>query len=141
MWDVLEHVADDHAALSAVHSILRPGGALLLSVPAYGWLWSPHDTLHHHHRRYARATLRRLLVEAGFRIESLVHFNAFLFPLAVTERMASRLIGRPLAMSVPPRFVNELCYRIFSSERHRLTGASMKGFPLGLSLLAVATRA
>lgn len=140
MWDVLEHVADDHSALVTVRSVLQPGGVLFLSVPAYRWLWAPHDTLHHHHRRYSHRALSRRLHGAGFHIESLAHFNAYLLPVAIVERAVSRMLGRATAMRVPPRFVNELLYGIFKSERRRLTGRPMKGYPFGLSLLAVATR-
>lgn len=141
MWDVLEHVADDHAALVAAHSVLRPGGAIILSVPAHRWLWSPHDTLHHHYRRYSRGELERRLHGARFQIQNLVYFNAYLLPLAMAERLMSAVLGRSPAMRAPPAFFNERFYRVFKAERRRLTGPSMKGFPLGLSLLAFATRA
>ena len=140
MWDVLEHVADDRAALDTVHGALRPGGALLLTVPAYQWLWSPHDTLHHHFRRYSRARLQRLLTSAGFRVTTVTHFNTYLLPFALVERLARRWTGHSPTIMVPPTAINESFYAIFKSERRRLTGTARKGFPVGLSLLAVAVR-
>ena len=64
MADVLEHVEDDAAALNAVASMLAPGGLLIVTVPAYGWLWSRHDERHHHYRRYTLSALRRLAAGA-----------------------------------------------------------------------------
>src|SRR4029079_14886838 len=64
LLDVLEHIADDVAALAAARRALRPGGHLLVTVPALPWLWSRHDEANHHHRRYLPRGLRRSLRQA-----------------------------------------------------------------------------
>jgi SAM-dependent methyltransferase len=140
MWDVLEHVRFDREALTTAHTALKPGGLLLLSVPAHQWLWSPHDDLHHHYRRYTRSALQRLLRGAGFHIDSLAYFNSYLFPLAVVERLVSRLLGRSAVLTVPPRIFNELFHAVFTSELRRLARRETNGYPIGLSLMAVAAR-
>jgi SAM-dependent methyltransferase len=55
LLDVIEHVPDDKASLAAIMTRLKPGGALLLTVPANPWMWTAHDVAHHHHRRYRKS--------------------------------------------------------------------------------------
>ena len=71
MFDVLEHLRDDHLALSEVWRVLRRSGALVWSVPAYKHLWSAHDEALHHFRRYEMIELRRVLRQSGFEIRRL----------------------------------------------------------------------
>ena len=80
MTDVLEHLDDDGAALRALRERLRPGGLLLLTVPAFRCLWSPHDVAHHHRRRYRAGQLRKVVSEAGYEICYLSYYNFLLFP-------------------------------------------------------------
>ena len=67
LLDVLEHVPDDKGSLAAIFTRLKPGGALLLTVPANPWMWSAHDVAHHHHRRYRKARDRRAGARRGLR--------------------------------------------------------------------------
>jgi SAM-dependent methyltransferase len=142
LLDVLEHLDNDLAALLAAIDLLRPGGFLIATVPAYQWLWTRRDEFHHHKRRYSFKRWRRTLGEAGIRggAQPLMvsHFNTYLFPLAAAGRLASKLLpqpDRPGDMSIPPLGVNRLLAGIFASERLPLCA----GFPLplGLSLLAI----
>ncbi|MGH7916363.1 MAG: class I SAM-dependent methyltransferase, partial [Candidatus Binataceae bacterium] len=94
MTDVLEHLDDDAAALTAVHSRLRPGGWLLLTVPALSWLWSEHDVTHHHRRRYSGDELNARLQAAGYTVSFLSHFNFVLFPVIAGVRLRQRLFHR-----------------------------------------------
>src|SRR5262249_17401833 len=74
MLDVLEHIRNDELALRVAARAVRPGGRLLLTVPALPWLWSQHDVVCAHYRRYTRQSLRDLLQCAGFIVEELRYF-------------------------------------------------------------------
>jgi len=69
--DVIEHIGDDVGALRELHRVLRPGGRLLVAVPAFMFLWGKQDEVSHHHRRYTAKTMRRALTEAGFALPPL----------------------------------------------------------------------
>ncbi len=139
MWDVLEHIENDALALDRVRQALTPSGVLLLTVPAYPWLWSSHDVLHHHYRRYTRGSLLHRLTESGFVARAAFYFNSYLLPFAVVQRIATRILGGSSAADVPPAFVNNLFLRIFGAERKRVAGPDAAGFPAGLSVLAIAS--
>ena len=93
LLDVLEHVADDRAALTAIQSRLKPGGALIVTVPANEWMWSAHDEAHHHYRRYSKPALARLYREMGFEIELHSYFNSLLFPPIAAVRLIGKISG------------------------------------------------
>ena len=134
--DVVEHIADDVGALKAMASCLRPGGAILITVPAHGWMWSAHDVANHHHRRYSKRSLRAALAEAGLRGQSLGYFNSLLFPAAVAARFAGKLAGKQDSDdSPPPGPLNAVFERVFRLERHLVGRLPM---PPGLSLIALA---
>jgi SAM-dependent methyltransferase len=135
-FDVLEHLEDDVAAAREFRRVLRPGGAVIVTVPAYQWLWGAHDVLHAHVRRYTRRTLARTLGAAGLEVKRSGYFMTLLLPLAIAERGLARLTRRrPGPLTMPPGPVNRLLLRLFLSERrHVRTG----GFPFGLSVFVVA---
>lgn len=137
LFDVLEHVADDQAALAAIAHLLAPGGRLLLTVPAHQWLWSVHDEHLHHRRRYSHAGLRRALADGGFAVERLSFFNALLFAPAVAARLLDRWRGSTSASgsALPGPAVNGLLGRFFAAEAPWLRRWNL---PFGLSLLALA---
>lgn len=139
LLDVIEHVDDDRGVLKEAHRYLKPGGWTLVTVPAYEFLWGPHDVVNHHKRRYARPGLRRVLEATGFEVRRLSYFNTILFPAALVAWAAERLLGvgadpRP---SVPPAPLNTLLTAVFSSEKYLLRGLAL---PYGLSILALARR-
>ena len=138
MLDVLEHLHDDVACAVAAGTLLKAGGILLLTVPAYPWLFGPHDVAHHHYRRYTRSGLRTVLRQAGFDVLYCSYFNTILFPLAVVQRAVQR-IRKPQAVrvntAVPPAPINALFRGIFAFERHLLGRAPS---PFGLSVMALA---
>jgi hypothetical protein len=140
MWDVLEHTEDDFLALERVRDALNPGGVLILTVPAYPWLWSSHDTLHHHFRRYNRDGLCEKLCRTGFALNYMSHFNAYLLPLAILERLAARAFRRPLGLNPPPTPLNEFLYTVFRFECGRLVRRNPPRYPLGLSILGIARK-
>lgn len=134
--DVVEHIADDVAALAAMRECLAPGGKIVIAVPAHQWLWSAHDVVNHHHRRYSKKTLIAAIKGAGLRPRGLTYFNSLLFPLAAAARVAGRLTGRDDSDDSPPAApVNALFERIFRLERHLVGRVPM---PTGVSILTLA---
>jgi SAM-dependent methyltransferase len=135
MLDVLEHLDDDEAALIALSRRLRPGGKILLTVPAFPWMWSAHDVVNHHKRRYTRRTLAAVVQKAGLKVEMMSWFNSLLFPLAAAARLAGRLTGKEDSDdTLPPRPVNWLFERLFGLERYAIGRVP---FPPGVSLVAI----
>jgi SAM-dependent methyltransferase len=117
--DVVEHIEDDVAALKAMRDCLKPGGKILIAVPAHQWMWSAHDVVNHHHRRYSKKTLKAAIAAAGLEPKKLGYFNSLLFPLAAAARIAGRMTGRDDSDdSPPPGPVNKLFEAIFRMERH-----------------------
>jgi SAM-dependent methyltransferase len=141
MTDVLEHLDDETGSLRAVHARLKPGGSLLITVPAMRWLWSEHDTTHHHRRRYRAADLSRLMSGAGFTVDYLSYYNFILFPAIVAIRTLQRIratrsngVNRH-DLAMPPAIVNAILFRLFSSERYVVGTLRV---PLGVSLILLA---
>jgi len=117
--DVVEHIEDDVAALKAMADCLAPGGKILVTVPAHQWLWSAHDVVNHHHRRYSKSTLAAAIAKAGLSHNGLRYFNSLLFPLAAAARIVGRLRGKDDSDdSPPPPLLNAIFERIFRAERH-----------------------
>ena len=142
MTDVLEHLDDQAGTLRALHARLRPGGWLLMTVPAMAWLWSDHDITHHHRRRYRASELRGLVSAAGFDVKYLSYYNFLLFPIIAGALMWQRLSAREHAsanrrhdLAMPPAAINSVLQRIFSSERYVVGTARV---PFGISLIVLA---
>lgn len=136
MLDVLEHIDDDVASLARLRTMLRPGGLILITVPALPWLWSKHDEIHHHKRRYSPKTLRRALRDARLNPVKFGFFNSILLPLAILQRLGAKLFAHEGRVDdMPPRPLNSLLARLFGLERKMVGKWPM---PLGLSLFAVA---
>jgi SAM-dependent methyltransferase len=137
--DVIEHLEDDRSALRELRRVLAPGGALLVTVPAYQWLWSGHDEINHHHRRYNRTSLQRAAREAGWTCESATHFNSLLLPVAIALRALDRVHARTTESSldlwVPPAPLNWLLQQPLDLEAAVIGRGGH--IPAGLSLLAV----
>ena len=137
MLDVLEHIQDDKAALHTVKSLLKENGQLLLTVPAYQFLWSGHDVMSHHYRRYTRKNLQSLLQKSEFTIRHSTYFNTFLFPIVLAVRIFSKIIKSESQSDVtmPSNFVNQTLKTIFQSESLLLPFLK---FPFGVSILTFA---
>lgn len=139
-FDVVEHLEDDDQALRGIYERLPEGGVFVCTVPAFPFLWSGHDEVHHHFRRYTRPGLRRRLEAAGFVVERLTFFNTILFPAAAAVRLLHRFVpGTPgrsdAAVASGP--ANRLLRAVFSAERFLLRVTDL---PFGVSLLAVCHR-
>jgi SAM-dependent methyltransferase len=138
LLDVLEHVTEDQASLHAILDRLKPGGALLLTVPINPWMWTAHDVAHHHHRRYRKHEIRKLAVDSGFEIELLSPFNSLLFPPIAAVRLAGKLTGKDDSDdAMPSPLVNKVLDTIFGLERGLIGRVPM---PFGVSLVAVLRR-
>ncbi|HEU4657911.1 MAG TPA: class I SAM-dependent methyltransferase [Capillimicrobium sp.] len=137
--DVVEHLDDDRFALRELRRLVRPGGRLVVTVPCYQALWSQHDVVNRHRRRYSRRTLLAAARDAGWAPERTTHFNALLLPAAAAARGLERL--RPPRdpgasdLDRTPRALNAVLERPLRAEA-RLIGAGRR-LPAGLSLLAV----
>jgi SAM-dependent methyltransferase len=138
LLDVLEHVEDDAAALKAIHGRLKPGGKLLVTVPANRWMWTAHDAAHHHHRRYQKGELASVARGAGFTIDLLSFMNSLLFPPIAAARLAGKLLGREGADdAIPPTSVNAALRTVFSLESGLIGRVPL---PFGVSLVAILSR-
>jgi SAM-dependent methyltransferase len=133
--DVLEHVEEDRASLVSMAEKLRPGGHILLTVPAHPWMWSAHDEVNHHKRRYTKKTFRAAVEDAGLKLELLTYFNSLLFPVAAAARLAGRMTGnKDSDDALPPAPVNKLLEAIFRTEAYAI---GRLPFPPGVSLAAI----
>jgi SAM-dependent methyltransferase len=136
-FDVIEHIEDDAAALASIATKLKSGGKFVMAVPAHQWMWSAHDVVNHHKRRYSRRALKALIDGSPLRLEKIGYFNSLLFPLAVAERAASKLRGKENAdVALPPAPLNAALETVFRVERYFVGRLPL---PVGLSLFAVAS--
>jgi SAM-dependent methyltransferase len=138
--DVLEHIADDAAAISEIHRVLTPGGAAIISVPAHQWLFSAHDVALHHFRRYSKAGLKDLLERGGLKVRRLSYWNTTLFPAICLHRLVAKprpgLELRSDARS-SPWLINEALAALLTAEAAVLRRAPL---PWGVSLVGLAER-
>jgi len=134
LFDVLEHVERDIDSLKAIRRMVSTDGCLLLTVPAYSWLWSIHDERLHHFRRYTARELKRKARETGWTVRRITYFNTLLFPLALVARMTDKIIPsqEPAGTGIPSPVVNSTLYRVFSMEKALLRAFN---FPFGVSLM------
>ena len=137
--DVIEHTPDDRRTLAELRRVTKPGGWLLVTVPAYQTLWSLHDVANHHYRRYGRRSLRRAALEAGWSVRRMTSFNSILLPAAALVRLLQR--GRQAdegytpELTIGPHWVNALLELPLRAEARWLGSGRTLG--AGLSLLAV----
>jgi SAM-dependent methyltransferase len=147
LFDVLEHIEQDFSALTAIRDRLAPGGRLLLTVPAFESLWSMHDTMHHHKRRYSLHPLTRLIERAGYKVTFASYVNFWLFPVIAALRIFDRVSGGRLIgkkkeinaeLSIPPAPLNRALEAIFASESGLLRHTRL---PFGVSIILLAQKA
>lgn len=139
--DVLEHVDNDLAAMDELLRVTRTGGVLVITVPAYGFLWSEHDEALHHRRRYAASELRNKLTNAGFEVERITYYITFLFFPILFMRFAQSLSKKSIHAKtshiILPRWLNSLLVGILAFERLLLNWIN---FPFGVSIVCLARK-
>ena len=136
--DLLEHLQDDVKGLREMYRVLKKGGNVLITVPAYKFLWSEHDEALHHFRRYSKSEIKVKMEEVGFTI-TFLSFAIVLpfFPIALfrlLQRLARRTETKPkTSLIILPPLLNELLYRILLGEAKLIErGIS---FPFGVSII------
>jgi SAM-dependent methyltransferase len=136
LFDVLEHVERDQEALCVLRKRLAPNGLLIITVPAYQWLYSSHDAQHHHYRRYTARQVRTMAKAAGLRPTRVGYYNTLLFPLALVRRLAEKLLNLPPSddSTLPASLLNHLLHRVFSLEAGYIRRWF---FPFGLSVIGL----
>jgi len=140
--DVIEHIDDDAGVVRELHRVLRPDGRLLVSVPAYPWMWGPQDDISHHKRRYVAKELRQVLEDADLALQRLTYFNTVLFPPIAAIRVlrpykrGSQDVQSDFELTKPGK-VNALLARLFAMEAPVVSRARL---PFGVSILALARR-
>lgn len=139
-FDVIEHVDDDRGMLVEIARVLRPGGAVAIHVPAWPSLWSRHDEVLQHKRRYTRRSLARLIAESPLDLEYLGWSSAAILAPAFVLRGIERIVGprtETADIYPAPAPVNALLKGIYRIEAAL---AATTGLPFGLSLAAIAVR-
>ncbi|MGH2870534.1 MAG: class I SAM-dependent methyltransferase, partial [Solirubrobacteraceae bacterium] len=137
--DVIEHTPEDRPALAELLRVCRPGGFMLVTVPAYPSLWSWHDEANHHFRRYTRSSLRAAVEGAGWALCRLSSFNSLLLAPAAVVRLAQRrrgtTDGHSNDLEVGPAWLNTALEQALRAEASWLSRG--RTLPAGLSLIAV----
>jgi SAM-dependent methyltransferase len=141
--DVVEHTDDDRVTLRELRRVTRPGGHLLLTVPAYQALWSAHDVVNDHKRRYDRRMLRAAAAESGWSVERMTGFNALLLAPAAAVRLAQRRravdpAAHTSELELSPPWLNAALELPLRAEAAWLRRG--RTLPAGLSLLALLRR-
>lgn len=136
IFDVLEHIEQDTETLSSIQKLLKKNGRILITVPAYQWLYGAHDKFLHHKRRYTANQLQRKIAAANFKCTKISYFNTILFPLAAIVRLKDKWFGNTTASgtNVPPAIINNIFRKLFGFERFLLQRINL---PFGVSLLGV----
>jgi ubiquinone/menaquinone biosynthesis C-methylase UbiE len=142
--DIVEHIDNDKAAMSEIFRVLKPGGRVFVTVPAYQSLWSEHDVALHHYRRYTAPAVKDLFQRVGLRIDKLSYAVTALFPAAWTFRQLAKRLRRhragdePKADLIPmPPSVNGALITLLEWETSAVQKISL---PFGLTVACVANK-
>lgn len=134
LFDVVEHIEDDKGFITRAHKNLSAGGKIIITVPAFQWLWSNHDIEHNHFRRYSKKEIDKLVEECGFSIEYSGYWNFFLFPPALLVRLSGRSGSDSLSSAF---FLNKIFLAIVRLESMLIPALSL---PFGTGIILVAKK-
>ena len=139
--DVIEHIENDLSVVAKSYELLPSGGWFIATVPAYQWMWSHHDVVHMHYRRYTRKQFVSLINQAGFKIKFASYFNFFLLAPAFINRFMEKFkdqakIDDSPVVEVSP-LLNKIFTMIFSFEDKLMPVVK---FPFGLSIMVIAQK-
>lgn len=143
-FDILEHIKNDQNALKNIFDSLKKGGCLLFTVPAYNFLFSPHDKALGHYRRYNKPDISKKLLRSGFKLAKIGCWNSFLFPAAAVFRLFKIFLSK-INKNKPPqsdakpfnKLINNLFYEILNWETKL---SKRRSFPFGLSIFGIAKK-
>ena len=140
MLGVLEHIDNDSETLKSIKNKLKQKGVLVITVPAYKFLWGFQDVVFRHFRRYTKKQLTELFSKSGLKIKYITYYNTFLFPIIATIKILKNILGIKSGneASMPWIPINNLLTKIFSSEKLILPTLS---FPFGVHILVLAMNA
>ena len=138
--DVIEHIEEDVESLRVLCDALKPHGKIILTVPANPFLWSKHDDVNQHKRRYTLSELRTKMASASLKIEKITYYNALLFPLIFIMRTLQKMLKLDTEsdLKIPSPLVNNALKFVFHAERLLLRCGVR--FSFGVSIIAVASR-
>ena len=140
LFDVLEHIEDDRKSLEVLYEYLSENGKLILTVPAFDFLWTKSDEVQFHKRRYRKKELTNLLKNIGYKIEYSSYFNFFLFMPTVMGKILMRFdkyytVNKEMKMT--NKYLNKILYFIFKSESYFIPKLK---YPFGISVVIVAKK-
>lgn len=145
LFDVLEHIKDDHKAIEKVYSFLENSGIIIITIPAYNFLFSNHDIAMDHYRRYSKKNITKILRINKFKIIEMGYWNSLLFPIIAIIRIIKKVFSRTIKtksfhseIKTPPRIINKLIYNILKLE-NVLIKKNIK-MPFGLSIYTIAKK-
>ncbi len=137
--DIIEHIDRDVESLEAMYKLLVPEGKIIITVPAYMFLWTSFDEMNEHKRRYTLTELKRKLIQTGFTIEKISYYNTLLFPVVFVVRLLNKVFNRDSATDIemPNSIVNSTLAKIFGIEKYFLR---LLNLPFGVSVIAVVSK-
>lgn len=142
-FDLVEHIDDDVACARELARVCRPGGHVMVTVPAFPWMWGRQDTINHHMRRYRAHELARLFTDEGLEIRRFTYLNTLLFPVVAAVRLFRRLVPERNGELVSdfsmtkPGVINTMLGKLFGAEALLIRHWNL---PLGVSLLCLARK-
>ena len=136
-FDVVEHCGSERTALSELRRVVKPGGMVFISVPAYQWLWTEFDARAGHYRRYTRRRLRAAAVDVGLKVERDSYAFFATLPFFVVTRTAMKLLGASTGVKPLPAAIERILLGLARLDETLLARWNL---PAGSSVLLAARR-